>query len=241
MSVMMAQLNEGAPGESAARILAAADRERRRLERDLHDGAQQRLVSLSMRLRLLRTRLAPGSEAERLLAIAQEELTASLQELRELARGLHPAVLSERGLRGALESLALRAPLPVELSVVLEDRPPAAVEVAAYYLVCEALTNIAKYANADTAIVRVARQDAELVIEVADDGVGGADPADGSGLRGLADRIEALSGRLHVWSAPATGTTVRAEIPLQDPVLDRTLPAIAPYEHRPAPDQLERG
>ena len=228
---MLAQLNQGASGESAARILAAADGERRRLERDLHDGAQQRLVSLSMRLRLLRTRLAPGSEAERLLATAQDELAASLQELRELARGIHPAVLSEHGLRGALESLALRAPMPVELDVLLEDRPPAAVEVAAYYLVCEALTNIAKYAHAETAVVRVARQDAQLVVEIVDDGVGGADPAEGSGLRGLADRIEALAGRLHVWSAPATGTTVRAEIPLQDRALDRTLPAL---DDRPA-------
>ena len=179
-----------------------------------------------MRLRLLRTRLAPGSEAERLLATAQDELAASLQELRELARGIHPAVLSEHGLRGALESLALRAPMPVELDVQLEHRPPAAVEVAAYYLVCEALTNIAKYAHAETAVVRVARQDAQLVVEIVDDGVGGADPAEGSGLRGLADRIEALSGRLQVWSAPATGTTVRAEIPLQGRVLDRTLPAL---------------
>ena len=211
---MLAHLNHGGSGESTARILAAADQERRRLERDLHDGAQQRLVSLSMRLRILRTWLAPGSEAERLLATAQDELAASLQELRELARGLHPAVLSEHGLRGALESLALRAPLPVELNILIEDRPPAAVEVAAYYLVCEALTNIAKYANADTAIVRVARQATKLVVEVVDDGVGGADPADGSGLRGLADRIEALSGRLDVSSAPATGTTVRAELPL---------------------------
>ena len=180
-----------------------------------------------MRLRLLGTWLAPGSEAERLLATAQDELAASLQELRELARGLHPAVLSQRGLLSALEALALRAPLPVELRVALEERPPAAVEVAAYYLVCEALTNTAKYAAADTATVRVARQGAELIIEVADDGVGGADPADGSGLRGLVDRIETLGGRLHVWSAPATGTTVRAEIPLQDPVADRTLSTLA--------------
>ena len=132
MSVMDAQRIDGAPADFAARILAAADGERRRLERDLHDGAQQRLVSLSMRLRILGMRLAPGSEAERLLATAQDELAASLQELRELARGLHPAVLNEHGLRGALESLALRAPLPVELNIALEDRLPAAVEVAGY-------------------------------------------------------------------------------------------------------------
>jgi signal transduction histidine kinase len=231
MSVMVAELNESASGEFAARILAAADGERRRLERDLHDGAQQRLVSLSMRLRVLGMRLTPGSEAERLLATAQDELAASLQELRELARGIHPAVLSEHGLCSALESLALRAPLPVELSAALEDRPPAAVEVAAYYLVSEALTNIAKYADADIATVRVARRHAELVVEVADDGVGGADPADGSGLRGLADRIEALGGRLHVRSAPAMGTTVRAEIPVQAPVPDRT---VSTLRDRPA-------
>ena len=134
MSVMLAQLNQGASGESAARILAAADRERRRLERDLHDGAQQRLVSLSMRLRLLRTRLAPGSEAERLLAIAQDELAASLQELRELARGCRPSSASTASAaRSSRWRCARRC--PVELDVLLEDRPPAAVEVAAYYLV----------------------------------------------------------------------------------------------------------
>ena len=216
MSVMEAQLDERASSEFAARILAAADGERRRLERDLHDGAQQRLVSLSMCLRVLGLRLVPGSEAERLLASAQNELAASLEELRELARGLHPAVLREHGLRCALESLALRAPLTVELNVALDDRLPAAVEVAGYYLVCEALTNVAKYAHADAATVRVARRDGALVVEVADDGVGGAEPAHGSGLRGLADRIGALGGRLQVRSAPAMGTTLRAEIPLSE-------------------------
>jgi two-component sensor histidine kinase len=194
MSVMAAESSECVPGDFAARILAAADRERRRLERDLHDGAQQRLVSLSMHLRLVAMRLAPGSEAERLLASAQDELAASLQELRELARGLHPAVLTEHGLPAALESLVTRAPLPVDLRVELARRPSQAVEVAAYYVVSEALTNVAKYADASTVAVRVGRHGTRLVVSVADDGVGGADPAAGSGLRGLADRLAALGG-----------------------------------------------
>jgi signal transduction histidine kinase len=216
MSVMAAESSECVPGDFAARILAAADRERRRLERDLHDGAQQRLVSLSMHLRLVAMRLAPGSEAERLLASAQDELAASLQELRELARGLHPAVLTEHGLPAALESLVTRAPLPVDLRVELARRPSQAVEVAAYYVVSEALTNVAKYADASTVAVRVGRHGTRLVVSVADDGVGGADPAAGSGLRGLADRLAALGGRLQISSPLAGGTTLRAELPLQD-------------------------
>jgi signal transduction histidine kinase len=197
---------------SAARALAAADAERRRLERDLHDGAQQRLVSLSLRLRLLGTRLAPGTEAEHMLAAAQDELAASLRELRELAHGLHPAVLSERGLAAALGSVALRAPLPVELAVNLEERLPERIEVAAYYLVSEALTNVAEHAQAATAHVTVTREHARVVVEVADDGVGGADLA-GSGLRGLADRVAVLGGELRVSSPCAGGTRLRAEFP----------------------------
>ena len=146
------------PEGFGARLVAAADRERRRIERDLHDGAQQRLVSLSLRLGLLSTQLTPGSEAEHLLADARQELADSLQELRELARGVHPAILSDHGLATALKSLASRAPVPVELDVELEQRPPEAVEVAAYYLVCEALTNVAKYAHATTARVSVQRR-----------------------------------------------------------------------------------
>jgi signal transduction histidine kinase len=208
---MVMELDE--TGDIGARLLAAADRERRRLERDLHDGAQQRLVSLSLRLRLLAKRVAPGSEAEALLAGAQEELAASLQELRELARGLHPAVLSEHGLPMALRGLAARAPIPVALDVELDERPAEAVEVAGYYLVSEALTNVAKYAHAESASVHVTRAGDELVVEVADDGIGGADPAAGSGISGLAARVEALGGRLRVSSPLGAGTTLRAEIP----------------------------
>ena len=217
MSVMAIEFEEDLSGDLGARVLAAADRERRRLERDLHDGAQQRLVSLGLRLGLLASRLPPGSEAERLLAGAQEELTASLEEIRELARGLHPAVLSRHGLGPALRSLAARAPLPVSVLVHLDERASEATEVAAYYLVSEALTNSAKYADASGAIVRVREQDGELLVEVTDDGVGGADPARGSGLRGLADRLEALGGRLEVTSPRGAGTSLRALLPLHTP------------------------
>jgi signal transduction histidine kinase len=202
---------------AGARVVEAADAERRRLERNLHDGAQQRLVSIALQLRLIALRSAPDSETSRMLAAAQEELTASLSELRELAHGLHPAVLGNHGLGAALQSLTARAPLPVELIVDVEQRPPAPVEVAAYYLVSEALTNVAKYANAQTVTVRVAREHGNLFVAVADDGIGGANPAAGSGLRGLADRVESLGGRLSVTSPPADGTTIRAAIPCGSP------------------------
>jgi signal transduction histidine kinase len=202
------------PAGSGARVVAAADRERRRLERDLHDGAQQRLVSLSMQLRLLATLLEPGSEEERLLTAARDELSESLNELRELAHGLHPALLTSHGLAVAVDSLVRRAPLPVDVEVELDERLPATVEVAAYYLVSEALTNIAKYAHASSAAVTIVRRAADLVVVIADDGVGGADPAHGSGLRGLAERVQALGGCLAVSSPPAGGTTIRAEFPL---------------------------
>ena len=197
---------------AGARVVSASDAERRRLERDLHDGAQQRLVSLAIQLRLLAMDLAPDSDQGRLLAAAQQQLASSLHELRELASGLHPAVL-DRGLADALTSVALRAPLPVAVTVDLDQRPGAPVELAAYYLVCETLTNVAKYADATTATVAVRREDDRLVVVVADDGVGGADPASGTGLRGLADRVEALGGSVHVASPPGHGTTVRADIP----------------------------
>jgi signal transduction histidine kinase len=197
---------------SGARVVSASDAERRRLERDLHDGAQQRLVSLAVQLRLLAMDLAPDSDQARLLATAQEQLAASLQELRELASGLPPAVL-DRGLDAALSSVALRAPLPVAVTVDVDQRPGTPVEIAAYYLVSETLTNVAKYAGATTATVTVTREHDDLVVEVADDGVGGADPSRGSGLRGLADRVNALGGSVHVSSPRGQGTTVRAEIP----------------------------
>ena len=146
--------------------------------------------------------------------MAREELNASLEELRHIARGIHPAILSDHGLPVALESLAARAPVRVALDVDLPDRPPPQVEVAAYYLIAEGLTNVAKYAEAEIGDRRRRRaSNGTLIVEVTDDGKGGADPANGSGLRGLADRVEALDGRLKVWSPPAGGTRLRAEIP----------------------------
>jgi signal transduction histidine kinase len=198
---------------SRARIVEAGDAERRRLERNLHDGAQQRLVSVSVGLNLLASRVERGSDAAELLANAREELAASLEELRTLAQGIHPAVLTDHGLEVALETLAAHASLPVRLEVDVDGRLPEAVEVAAYYLVSEALTNTAKYAKATSASVQASRHDDRLVIDIGDDGVGGADPARGTGLRGLADRVEALDGRLRVWSPSGGGTRVRAEIP----------------------------
>jgi signal transduction histidine kinase len=197
---------------SGARVVSAGDSQRRQLERDLHDGAQQRLVFVAIQLVCLAKGLAPGTDEARLLAVAREELAASLDELRELANGLHPAIL-DHGLDHALRSLATRAPVPVAVTVHIDRRPDASAEVAAYYLVSETLTNIAKYARATSATVTAARHDNCLVVEVVDDGVGGADPACGSGLRGLADRVHALGGSLCVESPPGHGTTVRAEIP----------------------------
>jgi PAS domain S-box-containing protein len=199
---------------SRQRIVAAADEERRRLERNLHDGAQQRLVSLSLALRLAQSKLGSDpAAAEPLLTNASEELALALEELRELARGIHPAVLTDRGLAPALEVLAARSPVPVELEAPTE-RLPDPVEAAAYYVVSEALANVAKYAGASHARVSVTRQDGRAVVEVTDDGVGGADAARGTGLRGLSDRVEALDGRLQVQSDAGTGTCVRAEIPV---------------------------
>ena len=190
-------------------------RERRRLERNLHDGAQQRLVALALQLRTIGSRLAPGSDAELLLAAAEHELAASLSELRQLARGLDPAVLGDRGLGAALRSLAGRAPLSVDVFVELERRPSAAVEVAAYYVVSEALANVAKHAHALSATVTATLDDESLVVEVTDDGIGGACAGAGSGLRGLAERVESLGGSLSVASSPGRGTTVTAELPCE--------------------------
>ena len=200
---------------SRARIVEAASVERRRLERNLHDGAQQRLVSLSLSLRLAQARVRTDPEqAEKQLQAASDELGHALEELRELARGIHPAVLTDRGLEPALQSLVTRAPVPVTLAEAPEERLPEPVEAAAYYVVAEALTNVAKYAEASAATVRVSRVNGAAVVEVADDGIGGADPGNGSGLRGLADRVEALDGRLEVESTRGAGTVVRAEIPI---------------------------
>jgi signal transduction histidine kinase len=188
--------------------------ERRRLERDLHDGAQQRLVALSLQLGMVDAQLERDpAAAKELLAGARVEARAALEDLRELARGIHPAVLTDRGLGPALESLADRAPLPVEVEPVPEERLPGAVEAAAYFVVAESLTNVAKYARATHAEVRIGREDGVALIEVRDDGVGGADPAKGTGLRGLSDRLAALDGRLELESAPGAGTVVRAVVP----------------------------
>ncbi len=203
---------------SRARIVQAADEARRKLERNLHDGAQQRLVALSVSLRLAEAKLSSDPDsAAAILAGARDELAYALEELRELARGIHPAVLTDRGLAAAVDALVARTPLPVEVELA-EERLPAAVEAALYYVVAESLTNVVKYASATSARVRLEVSDEGVVTaEVSDDGVGGADPARGSGLRGLADRVEALDGRLVVDSPAGGGTRVRVEIPLVSP------------------------
>ena len=204
---------------SRARIVTAGDVERRRLERNLHDGAQQRLVALSLSLRVALAKLESDPAAARAaLTGAGDELALALAELRELARGLHPAVLTDRGLRAAVEMLAGRAPIPVEIAGMPGERLPEPVEAAAYYLIAEALTNVAKYAEASAVRVRVAVRDGRVLVEVSDDGVGGADAATGSGLRGLADRVEALGGSLAVESPAGAGTSLRAEIPVEPAV-----------------------
>jgi len=204
--------------ESRARMIKFGMAERRRLERDLHDGAQQRLVSLALDLRLAREKVrADPDRAEELLGGAAEELTDALEELRELARGIHPALLSDRGLGPAIEALARRVPVPVEVRSQYDGGTPEAAELAAYFVVSEALTNVVKYARASRATVRIGHLDgapgASLVVEVADDGVGGATLDEGTGLRGLADRISAFGGRFEIDSPPGEGTTVLARIP----------------------------
>jgi signal transduction histidine kinase len=195
---------------SRARLVEVADAERRRIQRNLHDGAQQRLTAVLLSLGLLREQ---PEKRYALLDVAINELAAGLQELRELASGLHPAVLSERGLVAALEALTLRTPLPVELAALPDRALPEQVEAAAYYVVAEALANVQKHAGAKTAVVRATTGERGLVVEVTDDGVGGADVA-GEGLRGLADRVEALGGRLTLTSPAGAGTRLVARIPL---------------------------
>jgi PAS domain S-box-containing protein len=198
---------------SRSRIVEAADLERSRLERNLHDGAQQRLVTLSLTLRLVESRLGRDSDAANLLAGAREELARALEDLRDLARGLHPAVLSDHGLRAALDALAARVPVPVRIDAAVRVRLPQPVEVAAYYVVSESLANVQKYARATEVTIGVEQRNGHTIVEVRDDGVGGAEAGNGSGLRGLADRVEALGGRLEVDSPVGAGTTVRAVIP----------------------------
>jgi PAS domain S-box-containing protein len=194
---------------SRARLVEVADDERKRIQRNLHDGAQQRLTSVLLTLGRLR---AMAAEPDDLLVFAIDELAAGLDEIRELASGLHPAVLSERGLVAALEALALRAPVPVELDAVLDRLLPEQVDAGAYYVVAEALANVHKHAGAGSVVVRATTDDRCLIVTVVDDGVGGADE-EGEGLRGLADRVEALGGRLTLDSPAGGGTRLRAEIP----------------------------
>ncbi len=200
---------------SRARIVQAGDAERRRLERNLHDGAQQRLVTLALHLRIAESQLAedPAAAAD-LIAEACDELALGLEELRELARGIHPAILTDHGLTPAVEALAARAPLPVDVNGLPSERLAEPIEAAAFYVVSESLANVAKYASASQARVDLARDDGVLVVEVSDDGIGGADAENGSGLRGLSDRVEALGGRFRVSSERGRGTTVRAELPV---------------------------
>jgi signal transduction histidine kinase len=202
--------------ESRVRIVTTADEERRRIERDIHDGAQQRLVALALQLRSAQRRLRDESdpEVDRLLAAAVDELQVAVEELRELARGVHPAILTEDGLAAALESLISRTPFPVEFEAE-EERLPAQVEATAYFVACEALANVVKHSGASTARISARRRNGLLVIEVEDDGIGGASADNGSGLRGLTDRVEALGGRLRVETPTGGGTRVVGEIPCE--------------------------
>jgi signal transduction histidine kinase len=199
---------------SRTRIVESGDEARRRLERDLHDGAQQRLVSLALTLRALGSRTDGDPELSGALQAARVELDRALVELRELARGIHPAILSDAGLDGAIGALVARAPMPVTVLELPDRRLPSGVETAAYFVVAEALTNVAKYAKAGAASVSIRREDGYAVVEVRDDGVGGASPDAGSGLRGLSDRVAALDGELDLRSPPGEGTTLRARMPL---------------------------
>jgi signal transduction histidine kinase len=198
---------------SRVRVIEAGQKERQQLERNLHDGAQQRLVALALELGLLADGSASTADTKARLMQAKREVTVSLDELRDVAHGLHPAVVSGHGLAVALESLAARAAVPVALTIGIDGRLPEHVEVAAYYVVSESLTNISKHARANTAAVVITGIPGRVVVEVVDDGIGGADTEQGSGLRGLADRVEALGGRLRIWSPPGGGTRLEAEIP----------------------------
>jgi len=201
--------------DSRARVVEASQDERRRLERNLHDGAQQRLIALSLDLKQLEDRLGDDPAARAEIDQARGEIATSLEELRTIARGLHPAVVSGHGLHVALDNLVAKAPVPVTLSTDLDGRVDEAIEVAAYYVVSESLANVSKHAHASSASISVGRENGDLVVEVTDDGVGGADSERGTGLRGLADRVEAHGGSLRVWTPKGGGTRVRAEIPCE--------------------------
>jgi signal transduction histidine kinase len=197
---------------SRLRIVEAADEARRRIERDLHDGAQQQLLALALELRVLRSRVG-DAEARPLVDGLAQRLEIALGELRELARGIHPAILSRSGLAAAVGALAERATLPVEVDVTVDRRLPAAVEAAAYFLVAEALTNVSRYAHAAHARVKIEMEGDDVLVSVSDDGVGGVDIAAGSGLRGLQDRLAAVDGRLEIHSTHGEGTRVMGRIP----------------------------
>jgi signal transduction histidine kinase len=201
---------------SRRRIVAAADDARRQIERDLHDGAQQQLVSLALDLRLLRARLRHEPELAETVQELADKLVAALAELRELARGLHPAVLSDHGLATAVHVLVERAPIEVECDLELDGRLPAPVEAAAYFVVAEGLTNVVRYANTDKAEISIRRRAGAIEVVVSDDGIGGARLDAGSGLRGLGDRLAALEGELVLTSPPGDGTRLEARIPTRD-------------------------
>jgi signal transduction histidine kinase len=199
---------------SRARLVEAADEARRRIERDLHDGAQQRLVAAALELTMLEQQLVRGpAAAQAVLARAREQLDGGLSDLRDLARGIHPSVLTDRGLAVALEGLAKRAPMPVELRVAVNGRLDQAIEAAAYFLVSEAITNAAKHARAESVRVDVEANGDTMLVTVADDGVGGAETTRGSGLGGLIDRVEAVGGRLEITSPSGDGTRLSARLP----------------------------
>jgi signal transduction histidine kinase len=201
---------------SRARLVEAADEARRRIERDLHDGAQQRLVAAALELTLLEQRLDRDPAAARsVLVRAREHLDHGLGELRDLARGIHPAVLTERGLEAAVVALVQRAPVPVDLEIEVRERLDAGIEAAAYFVISEALTNVAKYAEAETVSVDVRSAGGSLLLTIADDGIGGAELGRGSGLRGLVDRVQAVGGTLDVRSPPGRGTRLSIQLPTQ--------------------------
>jgi signal transduction histidine kinase len=210
------ETSRGALAASRARIVAAADETRRQIERDLHDGAQQRLVSLGLELRVAQAAVTPGDELDGQLSRVAEGLARAVDDLREMARGIHPAILAEGGLGPALKALARRSSIPVKLDVRAEGRLPQRVEVAAYYVVAEALTNAAKHASASVVHVGAETADGALRLTVRDDGVGGADPVRGTGLIGLNDRVESLGGTIAVASPVGGGTSVAVELPLDD-------------------------
>jgi signal transduction histidine kinase len=210
--VLTARVVEAESGRVAA--VDSAEAERRRIERDLHDGAQQRLVALAMDLGHARERLETDPEGGReLVAEAHEEAKAALREIRDLVRGIHPVILEDRGLDAALSAVVARSPIPVELDVQVAERPPAAVESAAYFVVSEALANVARHSRATRAQVGIVRSGDRLVVEVRDDGIGGAAPEGGTGLAGLADRVRSLGGTIAVLSPVGGPTTVLVELP----------------------------